>query len=108
MERIRLQKVALTVVDKFAHVKADEEALILSDTSIDQSLPEAMWGAADALGAKSHMLIMSSAGEFWKPPPKIVQQACFARMFSFGLSDVMIGDTLRSQTSSISILVRRY
>ena len=60
MERIRLQKVALTVVDKFAHVKADEEALILSDTSIDQSLPEAMWGAADALGAKSHMLIMSS------------------------------------------------
>jgi leucyl aminopeptidase (aminopeptidase T) len=83
MENFRLQKVARAIVDEFAHAKPGEEVLILADTSIDETISETLWGAVDAAGAKSHVLVMSSAAEFWKPPPKIVQEACFA-------SDVLI------------------
>jgi len=83
LESVRLQKVARTIVEKFACVKEGEDALVLSDTSVEPSIIQALWGAADAVGARAQMLVMSSATRPWQPPPKIVQQACFA-------SDVLI------------------
>lgn len=74
MKNTEIFRYAVVIVDKCAGIMAGEQVLVVSDTLADQSITQALVGAALAAGAEASAIIYAARKQSpHEPPPAVVE-----------------------------------